>query len=156
MREDRNPPSGASPSGSQAVSPETAFVLEADDARFLTEIGMLAAGRGDVRHADTIFNALRGLRPDRAYPLVGLAVARQNAGRAAEAARLLEDADLADPEERATARAWCGLALQLAGRGAESRRALADAAALPGDGGALARRMLGLAVESPDEEANDA
>ncbi|MGX5658524.1 hypothetical protein ACWKWV_02235 [Castellaniella ginsengisoli] len=126
-------------------------MLEADDARFLTEIGMLAAGQGDVRRADAIFNALRRVRPDRAYPLVGLAVARLNAGRAAEAARLLEGAELADPEERALARAWCGLALQLAGRAAESRRALADAAALPGEGGALARRMLGLAVETQND-----
>ncbi|WP_276807908.1 hypothetical protein [Castellaniella defragrans] len=128
-------------------------MLEADDARFLTEVGMLAAGCGDVPHADTIFNALRRLRPDRAYPLIGLAVARLNAGRAAEAARLLQDAGLADPEERAVAQAWCGLALQLAGRGAESRRALVEAAALPGDGGVLARRMLGLAVELPNDDA---
>jgi len=147
----RTPPSGASSPGFQAVSSETAFVLEADDARFLTEIGMLAAGRGDVRRADPIFNALRRVRPDRAYPLVGLAVARLNAGRAAEAARLLEDAEFTDPEEQALARAWCGLALQLAGRGAESRRALTDAAALPGEGAALARRMLGLAVETQND-----
>lgn len=126
-------------------------MLEADDARFLTEIGMLAAGRGDVRRADPIFNALRRVRPDRAYPLVGLAVARLNAGRAAEAARLLEDVEFADPEEQALARAWCGLALQLAGRGAESRRALTDAAALPGEGAALARRMLGLTVETQND-----
>lgn len=118
-------------------------MLEADDARFLTEIGMLAAGRGNVQHADTIFDALRRLRPERAYPLVGLAVARLNAGRADEAARLLEDAVLADPQERAVVRAWCGLALQLAGRNAESRKALAEAATLPGEGGALARQMLG-------------
>jgi len=148
MRGPRDSAPGPNGPGSQAVSRETAFVLEADDARFLTEVGMLAAGRGDLRHADTIFNALRLLRPDRAYPLVGLAVARLNAGRAAEAARLLEDADLSDPEERAVARAWCGLALQLSGRGAESRQALADAAALPGEGGLLARRMLGLAEVS--------
>lgn len=126
-------------------------MLEADDARFLTEVGMLAAGRGDVSRADTIFNALRRVRPGRAYPLVGLAVARLNAGRVAEAARLLEDAGFSDPEEQAVVRAWCGLAMQLAGRGAESRRALADAAALPGEGGALARRMLGLAVETPND-----
>lgn len=148
MRGPRDPVPRPDGPGPQAVSRETAFVLEADDARFLTEVGMLAAGRGDLRHADTIFNALRQLRPDRAYPLVGLAVARLNAGRAAEAARLLEDADLPDPEERAVARAWCGLALQLSGRGAESRQALADAAALPGEGGLLARRMLGLAEVS--------
>src|SRR5690606_30787291 len=98
----------------KAVSSETAFVLGADDARFLAEVGMLAAGKGDLGRADAIFGALRLLRPDRAYPLVGLAVARLNAGLAAEAARLLEDARLDDPEERAVVQAWQGLALQLA------------------------------------------
>ena len=151
MLTDRTPPGRLLAAGSQAVSPETAFVLEADDARFLTEIGMLAAGRGDVRHADTIFHALRRLRPERAYPVVGLAVARLNAGRANDAVRLLEDAVLADPQERAVVRAWCGLALQLAGRSAESLRVLAEAAALPGEGGSLARQMLGQAGAVPTD-----
>ena len=142
------PPSRPSAARAQAVSPETAFVLEADDARFLTEIGMLAAGRGDVPHADAIFEALRRLRPQRAYPLVGLAVARLNAGQAEEAVRLLESVVLTDPEEHAVVRAWCGLALQLAGRSTESRKVLNEAAALPGDGGVLARQMLGQA-ENP-------
>jgi thioredoxin-like negative regulator of GroEL len=131
----------------KAVSEETAFVLEADDARFLTEVGMLAASSGDLSHADAIFNALRLLRPDRAYPLVGLAVARLNAGRAAEAVRLLDSVRLDDPEEHATVQAWLGLALQLAGRNAESRRLLTRAAEMPGDGAMLARRMLGLAEQ---------
>jgi len=120
-------------------------VLDAPDARLLTEVGMLVAGAGDVTRADAIFGALRPLRPGRAYPLVGLAVARMNAGRAAEAARLLEDdAALDNDEERAQARAWRGLALQLAGSGQASRRLLQATADLPGDGARLARRLLGL------------
>ena len=126
-------------------------MLEADDARLLTEIGMLAAGRGDVQHADTIFNALRRLRPGRAYPLVGLAVARLNAGQADEAVHLLENVALADGPEQGVVRAWCGLALQLAGRRAESLKVLSEAAALPGDGGVLARQMLGQADAVPND-----
>lgn len=136
-------------SANRAVSSETAFVLEADDARFLAEVGMLAAGAGDLKRADAIFGALRLLRPARAYPLVGLAVARLNTGRAADAARLLEDARLDDAEERALVQAWRGLALQLAGRSAESRRLLAETAALPGEGAELARHMLGLPASGP-------
>lgn len=136
----------------KAVSPETAFVLDAGDARFLAEVGMLAAAAGDVARAQTIFGALRLLRPDRAYPLVGLAVAWLNAGRAADAVRLLEDARLDDPQERSLVEAWRGLALQLAGHAAESRRVLALAAGMPGDGATLARQMLGL---GQDDAASD-
>lgn len=126
-------------------------MLDARDARFLTEVGMLAAGRGDLVRADRIFTMLRRQRPDRAFPLLGLAVARMNAGRAAEAARLLRDVRLTAPDEQALVRAWCGLALQLAGRAAESRHVLLDAARGSGEGGALARRMLGLAAPVPEE-----
>lgn len=145
-RMDPSPPGAQSP-GLEAVSAETAFVLEAEDARFLAEIGMLAAGRGDLGRADRIFGFLRQVRPERAFPLVGLAVARLNAGRAAEAARLLQGVDLADLSEQAVVQSWCGLALQLAGHGAESRRVLSLAAQQPGDGAVLARQMLGLAVD---------
>ena len=118
--------------------------LNAEEARLLTEVGMLAAGAGDLRRARVIFEALRRLRPERAYPLVGLAVAHMNAGRAADAARLLENAKLADPEERAQVRVWRALALQLAGHGEASRQGLRDAARMPGAGARLARRLLGL------------
>lgn len=127
----------------EAVSHETAFVLDADEAHLLTEIGMLAAGAGDLGRADAIFGALRQLRPGRAYPLVGLAVARLNAGRAIDAVRLLEKADLEDIEELAVAQAWRGLALQLAGRRGESLRVLQETAKLSGDGARLARQLLG-------------
>ena len=119
-------------------------MLEAKDARMLAEVGMLAAGRGDLRRAETIFGGLRLLRPDRAYPLVGLAVARMNAGHAGDAAQLLEPIRLAEPEEQALVQAWRGFALQLAGRSAESQRVLSVAAASSGEGAVLARQLLGL------------
>ena len=119
-------------------------MLEAKDARMLAEVGMLAAGRGDLKRAETIFVGLRLLRPDRAYPLVGLAVARMNAGHAGDAAQLLEPIRLAEPEEQALVQAWRGFALQLAGRSAESQRVLSVAAASSGEGAVLARQLLGL------------
>lgn len=136
-----------------AVSDETAFVLDADDARVLTEVGFLAAGRGDVARADVIFQALRALRPGRAYPWLGLAVARLNAGRADEAVRLLEQGEASAAAERGLLAAWRGLGLQLAGRTAESTRLL-QACAQGGEGAegiALARSLLGLPAEMNDD-----
>jgi Flp pilus assembly protein TadD len=135
----------ASPfSASQPPSDEAAGLLSPDDARLLTEVGFLAAASGDVRRAERIFDGLARLRPGRAYPLVGLAVAWMNAGRAAEAVAMLEKAQTADPEERATLDAWRGFALQLAGRASESRRVLDTLAVEDSDAGRLARSLLGL------------
>lgn len=133
-----------------AVQPpehQAAGLLSSDDARMLTEIGFLAAASGDVLRAERIFGGLARLRPGRAYPQVGLAVAWMNAGRAADAVVLLEKAQATDPEERATLDAWRGFALQLAGRSGESRRVLDTLAATQGDAGQLARGLLGLAQE---------
>ncbi|MBV7485203.1 tetratricopeptide repeat protein [Bordetella sp. BOR01] len=127
-----------------AVSAETAFVLDADEARLLAEIGLLAAAAGDVARAGTIFGALRQVRPTRAYPSIGLAVAYMNAGQAAQAVQLLENAPAADAGELGTLHAWRGLALQLSGRNAESRRVLQAVAGQDGEGARLARSLLGL------------
>jgi len=143
----RHPPPGTAISGSEAASTEVAFVLDAREARFLTEVGMLAAGRGDVTRADKVFTFLRHQRPDRAFPLIGLAVARLNAGTPAEAVRLLQDIRLPDADEQGVVQSWCGLALQLAGRSAESRHVLHEAAQGRGDGAVLARQLLGLASD---------
>lgn len=136
-----------------AVSEETAFVLDADDARLLAEVGFLAAGRGDVAHADAIFQALRAVRPGRAYPWLGLAVARLNAGNADEAVRLLEQGEASVAAERGLLAAWRGLALQLAGRKAESTRLLQTCAESRqgGEGAVLARSLLGLQNPTIDE-----
>ena len=136
-----------------AASDETAFVLDADDARILAEVGFLAAGRGDMGHADAIFQALRAVRPGRAYPWLGLALARLNAGSADEAVRLLEQGEASAMAERGLLAAWRGLALQLAGRKAESTRLL-QACAQDGEGGegvALARSLLGLHNQTNDD-----
>ncbi|MGY6268547.1 tetratricopeptide repeat protein [Achromobacter denitrificans] len=131
----------------QAVSQETAVVLLADDARLLSEVGFVAAGAGDAARAETIFSALRRLRPGQAYPLIGLAVAWMNSGRAPDAVRLLEGAVLADPADRPLLDAWRGFALQLAGRSQESARLLDAAARGEGEGAHLARALLGLPQE---------
>jgi hypothetical protein len=146
-------PSHAAPSQA-AVSIEAAFALEAVQARLLTEVGFLAAGRGDVARADAIFGALRLWRPGRAYPWLGLAVARLNAGRADEAVRVLEGVDCDDAEDTALLQAWRGLALQLAGRLAQSRQVLEKVAEGEGPGPCLARSLLGLSLNSATLEGD--
>ena len=98
--------------------------VTSEQVRLLTEVGMVAAGRGFPRQAREIFEGLRILRPERPFPYVGLAVASLNAGDANEAVRILEREGLAacpgDPELRA----FLGLALQLAQRRAEGERVL--------------------------------
>jgi len=135
---------GCNGSAGQAVSEETAFVLDSREARLLVEVGFLAAAGGDVERADTIFGALQGVRPGRAYPAIGQAVALMNAGRAAVAAVRLEQAHGADAIEQAQIDAWRGLALQLSGRQAHSRKVLEQVATQgEGEGRSLARILLG-------------
>ncbi|CAB3873363.1 MULTISPECIES: hypothetical protein [Achromobacter] len=125
-------------------------MLEADDAKLLTEVGFVAAARGDVARADLIFGALRMLRPGQAYPLVGLAVARLNAGQAGEAVTLLEQACRGNIDDRELLQAWRGFALQLDGKAAQSMRVLSEAAQGHGPGARLARGLLGQAGDTDD------
>jgi len=139
--------------GAQNLSPGPVpgarAVLAPDEVRLLTEVGFLAAAAGDVPRAEAIFGALGRIRPDRLFPSLGLAVAWMNAGRAADAASLLEKVVCADPEEQASCDAWRGFALQLAGRSAQSRSVLQKAVEAHGDHATFARSLLGLDPDMP-------
>lgn len=105
----------------------------------MTEVGFLAAARGDRARARQIFGALERVRPQGAFVYVGLAMAQLNAGQASEAVRELERGLAQVPDaDQPTLQALRALALQLAGRTAESVRASEGAGASP-----LARAMLG-------------
>jgi len=113
--------------------------LDSNDIRQLTEIGFLAAARGDLVRAGRIFGALERVRPAQAAVYMGLALAALNAGRPEEALPPLERGLRAvDAADRDLLHALRGLALQLAGRSAEGQRALASAGDHP-----LARVMRG-------------
>ncbi|HYC37711.1 MAG TPA: hypothetical protein VEC19_14890 [Usitatibacter sp.] len=94
--------------------------------RTLTEIGMIAAGRGMPVEALAIFEALQQLRPQRAFPYIGLALTHMNAGRPEEAVRVIERDGLAACPGDTDLRAFLGLALKLAQRPAESVRVLEE------------------------------
>ena len=112
----------------------------------LTEVGMVLAGAGRVTPAVDLFEALASLRPNRAFPYVGKAMALLNAGRNDEACQCLHRAQQLVTDELPTIDAFLGLSLQLAGRASESRAALLRAAQADPvhDGVGMARRMLGL------------
>ena len=127
-----------------AASSKSAFVLDAADAKLLTEIGFIAAYRGDVARTDAIFDALASIRPGRAYPWVGKALARFHVGRANEAAQFLEQVASTDEDEAALLQAWRGLALQLSGHAGQARTLLEQLTSGTGPGHVLARSLLGL------------
>jgi thioredoxin-like negative regulator of GroEL len=105
----------------------------------LTEVGFLAAARGDVRRAEVIFGALERLRPHGAFVYVGLAATYLNAARAEDAVRVLDRGlPLMAADDRGEVQAMRSLALQLAGRASESVSAARDA-----ETSNLARAMLG-------------
>lgn len=134
---------------SPGLVPGASAVLAPDEVRLLTEVGFLAAAAGDVARAENIFGALGRIRPDRLFPSLGLAIAWMNAGRASDAADLLEKAACADSEEQAICAAWRGFALQLAGRSAQSRSVLQKAVEDHGASATFARGLLGLDRDMP-------
>ena len=100
-------------------------VIERDDLQLLAEIGMLAAMRGDVASAQTIFAAVRQERPESAAGYVGPALALLFRGRAAEAIGELQRGMLAvEASQQQDVQALLGFALQIEGRGSESQQAL--------------------------------
>lgn len=128
-------------------------LLTADEVRDLTEVGFLAVARVGssaqaAGRATAIFGALRRLRPDRGFPVVGLAMTQVAQGHADAAATLLEEAHASVCEaDRVELNAFRGFSLWVAGRASESSQALR--AALPHP---LACHMLGVdASENPAE-----
>ena len=143
-------------------------MLSASEIRLLTEIGFVAAGRGWLDQARKIFNSLILLRPDRAFPYIGMGLALINAGQASEAVALLDRATAvlrnAQPgaanaalvadglqDDRSIVTAYYGIALRFSGRQADSDRVFRDLSTLPSSdpAGRIARSMLGI---SPDTE----
>lgn len=112
--------------------------------RAMMEIGYLAAGNGFRAEAESIFEAIRVLRPDSEMPVIGLAVVKIAGGQPLEAATLLEDQALKQHPDSALARSFLGLALKLAGHGGRSRAVLEEVAAAGGESEAvvMARSLL--------------
>ncbi len=125
---------------------------DAHDIQLLTQLGFMAAGRGDAARALRIFEALALARPDRAFAFVGQASALMNTGRALEAVQRLQSVKLPDGPEADMLEAFKGLALQLAGRTGERTYVLRQLVGRarttpPSEGVLLAARLLGTRPE---------
>lgn len=136
---------GLSGAAQDALVTAGSFVLDAAEAKLLSEIGFIAAYRGDVVLADAVFDSLARLRPNRAYPWIGKSLARFHKGKADEAAALLErQIPQMAADEIGVLQAWRGMALQLSGHTSQAQTLLEQVAAVPGPGRDLARSLLGL------------
>lgn len=118
--------------------------IEQTRIQMLMEIGFLAAGRGEINAAETIFNGIKALRPESESPLIGLAVARMNAGNNQEAIAILRDRALALNPLSDMANSFLGLALKLEGLNSQADSILEGVVAGNGDPGAvsMARALL--------------
>ena len=129
-------------------------MLDPDDVNLLTQIGFLAAARGDAKRAEVIFGALLRVRAERAFAHVGLAMTWLNAGRAGDAVAHLRNVRLADKEDNDLVQAFLGLALQLDARASEAQRVLSGVAQTAEnthatEGALLAQRLLGQSATTP-------
>ena len=129
-------------------------MLDPDDVNLLTQIGFLAAARGDAKRAEVIFGALLRVRAERAFAHVGLAMTWLNAGRAGDAVAHLRNVRLADKEDNDLVQAFLGLALQLDARASEAQRVLTSVAQTAEnthatEGALLAQRLLGQIKPAP-------
>lgn len=94
--------------------------------KLLFETGFLASGIGMTEDAESIFNALKLIRPDSEYPIVGLAVTALNVGRNEEAVRILQDEALKINPASQIAKAFLGLSLKFSGMTDHSRKILEE------------------------------
>jgi Flp pilus assembly protein TadD len=99
-------------------------LLSSGDIRFIAEIGLMAAGAGNGKAAESIFQGLLVLRKDRNLPYIGLSLAKQCQRQFDEATRILrEDGLRANPDDPEIL-SFLGLALHNAGRPNESERVM--------------------------------
>jgi hypothetical protein len=103
-----------------------ADILTRDELRQLAEIGFLACGARNVRAAQAIFEALRVLQPERAYPYLGLAMARMSADDPDGAVRILREQGLPLNPLDEDLHVFLGIALRAAKRRGESDRVLGN------------------------------
>lgn len=99
-------------------------MLDSPDIQLLTQLGYVAAARGDTARSQRIFDALALLRPQHAFAPIGLACAWMNAGQAAQAVQHLSRVHLPAGDEADMLDAFRGLALQLAGHAHHSTAVL--------------------------------
>ncbi|MEM7475303.1 MAG: hypothetical protein AAF483_09955 [Planctomycetota bacterium] len=111
--------------------------IESDKLQLLMEIGLLAAGQGMGKEAETIFRALEAARPDSELPLIGRAIMHMNLSKNDMAILNLRSALLKNPNSE-LAMAFLGFALKSMGMNEASENALRQVTELQEDNAATA------------------
>jgi Flp pilus assembly protein TadD len=119
--------------------------LDAEEVRRLASIGFHGVLNGQPEAALRLFEGLGTLRPDAGFPRIGSALALMAVGRAADAARVLEDALVRRPDDDEI-RVFLGMTLHIANRTHQARAVLEPVVARETDTpiARLARQMLDL------------
>lgn len=129
-------------------------VLQSEDVRLLTQLGMVGAGAGIKDATEALFRGLMTLRPQRDFAYIGLASLHLNQRRPEEAVRVLEQglrvmvSGQADDSDLAMVQAFLGLTLIMSKRTAEAMALLKTLLANSQHEPALrmARGLMGLPV----------
>lgn len=100
---------------SEADSERCETSLLQADVRILSAIGFMAAKAGFLIPALRIFDSLRLLRPQAAFPWIGMAIAYMAVGMAAEAVHVIRDRERETCVENEDIRPWLCLALLQSG-----------------------------------------
>lgn len=116
--------------------------LGPEEIRSLVSIGFHGLLNGKHGIALRLFEALQLVRPQAPFPRIGSALSMMAAGRADEAARVLERAHALLPQDD-DIRVFLGMALRIANRGHQARVVLAPLVETDSDAPAvrLARRL---------------
>lgn len=149
-----------------ASTPETIAALEPEEIRRLASIGFHGLLNGRALGALHLFEHLAVLRPNATFPLIGSALALLTTGRPEEAARVLEQAQVLQPDDQQvrvflgmtlcfaeSTQRGCAVLASLAQRGADmpavrlARRLLRLPATAVDGGGAISRQPVPVSVE---------
>jgi predicted Zn-dependent protease len=108
-----------------AVTLTPALMLSPELAQMLTEIGFLAIERGRRKEALGIFKALQRFRPDKSYPVLGLAMLALAEKKDNDALVMLQNAAERHPDDNEV-KALLGLTLLLLNKIDEARALAAE------------------------------
>ena len=94
--------------------------------KLMMEIGFLAADKGQLAEAETIFYGVSKARPNSAYPYVGAGYVAMNKNEFEKAIAILRNAPHQDAKEKELSGGFLGMALKFAGYNEEAHRLLSD------------------------------
>ncbi len=99
---------------------EVGFDLKSNDIRLLAAIGFASARSGLAEQSRKIFEGLASVRPQSAFPYIGLAMASLCVGEPERAASILRNRGLPNCPDDLELRVWLAIALKYSGQSAHA------------------------------------